>query len=312
MAEIETNLKKYCLSLGFDLFGICSPALSENKTFFQDWLQKKYQADMEWLEKNKDKRFDPNQVLPNCQTIIVLGCSYFNRDYTQSEKNDPDRALIARYAWGEDYHLVLPKKLKLITAWLDKKFDKQYAHKYYTDTGPLLEKELGVRAGLGFIGNNTLLINPQLGSYFFLAIILTQANLSVATGRDLSLQNKISCGTCRRCLDACPTKALIFPHCLDARRCISYQTIENREEIPAEIKEKIKNRIFGCDICQEVCPWNNFAQPTRIPEFQTKNNVDKLKISEIRDMTKAEYQVKFQKSAIKRAKFEGLKRNINT
>ncbi|MFA4931117.1 MAG: tRNA epoxyqueuosine(34) reductase QueG [Patescibacteria group bacterium] len=304
MKPIE-KLKEYCLGLGFDLFGVVKPGKVSNYKYFQQWLARGYHADMAWLEKNGDKREDWRLILDDCRAIIVLGVSYFNRHYGPEEINDPGRALMARYAWGDDYHEVLKKKAANIINWLDEKYDRKYQHKFYADTGPLLERELGAKAGLGFIGKNGNLINDQIGSYFFITSIFTQIDLS----ESINLV-KGRCGECRRCMDGCPTGAIRQPKTVDARRCIAYHTVENRGEIPADIKKKMKNRIFGCDICQEVCPWNTRVLPTRMEEFRTKSGRDQLKIKTIQNMTVDDYQHLFRKSAVKRAKYGGLKRNV--
>lgn len=298
------ELKKYCLNLGFDLFGVTLPRKSNFGEYFEKWLDKKYQADMSWLKKT-ETRNNPALVLKDCKSILLLGVSYFNRDYGDDEKNDNKRALIARYAWGDDYHLVLGEKMKQIQEWLNKQYSCNYLHKYYVDTGPILEKELATWAGLGFMGKNTQLINQNFGSYFFIACLFTQIPFEQSTTKVVG-----GCGTCDKCIKACPTKALEEPYVLNASKCLSYHTIENKGIIPDEIKKAKKNRIFGCDICQEVCPWNKRAKITKMFDLRTKLRRDKLTIEQIKEMDINEYRRIFKKSAVKRAKFSGLKRNI--
>jgi len=330
----------FCSSIGFDLFGVIRPGKVAGFDKFTKWLRAGNQAEMHWLEGNLDKRADTSLVLENCQSIIVLGISYFNHNYSDEEKRDQDRALIARYAWGNDYHEVLKFKLVQITKFIDNNWhyagvnhnskikgqrskpqpinpstrdqgvptqgrdDIDFKYKVYTDTGPVLEKWLGAEAGLGFIGCNSCLINHQIGSYFLLASIFTTAPLPEYREKSIG-----GCGDCRRCIEACPTGAINDNQTIDARKCIAYHTIENKGDIPADIKTKMKNRIFGCDICQEVCPWNKFARKTNSEELRTKNGRDQLTIQQIKEMDVDEYQKLFKKSAIKRAGLERLKRN---
>ena len=300
------KLKQFCQTEGFDLFGLIKPKQADSYDYFERWLNLGYQANMHWLYNKPDSRKSPAKVLPGCRSIIVLGVSYFNRNYENNEIYDRNQALIARYAWGDDYHRVLAGKLKKICQWLAAEYGEIYKHKYYVDTGPILERDLARQAGFGFVGRNTQLINHRLGSYFFIANIFSQIPFEVYANKAIG-----SCGSCRKCLDSCPTGALVKDKVLDANKCISYHTIENRGEIPKDVEKKIGNRIFGCDICQEVCPWNAKARKTRMEEFKTKNNRDKLRISELRKISQEEYNQIFTKSAVKRAKYSGLMRNLN-
>lgn len=306
MMNSVSNLKKFCLSIGLDLFGVIRPQKLKTFKYFVKWLENGNHAGMEWIKNSPKKREDLRNVLPGCNSVIVLGVSYFNRDYTSAEIDDPNHALFARYAWGDDYHIVLKKKAKEIISWLNLNYGEQYQHKFYADTGPLLEREMASLAGLGFIGKNSSLINEKLGSYFFITSIFSQVPFEEQIN-----EVRGGCGTCTKCLDSCPTGALVKSKTIDARKCIAYHTVENRGEIPKTIKEKIGNRVFGCDICQEVCPWNRFAKKTKMEELETKLNRDKLKIEDLKNMTVLEYQKLFKKSAVKRAKFSGMKRNCN-
>ena len=322
-------IREIAVSNGFDLCAVIRPGMVAGFDKFSQWLHDGCHADMKWLENNFGKRCDTRLIMEDCQSIIVLGVSYFNGDNI----NDGNNAIIARYAWGDDYHDVLQKKLKIIIEKIkniytknspvgaiprgrpnlvstkgDRKgrpYDPNPQFKFYTDTGPILEKNLGAMAGLGWIGKNSLLINHKIGSYFFMATIFTNLEIEEFTEESMG-----SCGTCRKCIDACPTGAIREDRTINCRKCISYHTIENKGQIPPEIKDKMNNRVFGCDICQEVCPWNRFAKQTRLSEFETKNNRDKLTMEQIRNMDREEYQRLFKNSAVKRAKFEGLKRNV--
>jgi epoxyqueuosine reductase len=323
----KESIQKIIHEEGFDLSGVISPGQVDGYEEFVEWLGENRHADMEWLKKDLEKRKNTANILEGCRSIIVLGVSYFNSNYQLNEINNEERALIARYAWGDDYHEVLKVKLKNIIGKIEKlnprvagaiswkgdrqgrPYDIQGAcsnpeFKFYTDTGPILEKNIAEMAGLGWKGRNSLLINHKIGSYFFIATIFTTLEIE-------KYQEKIigSCGSCRKCIDACPTGAILENKSIDCRKCISYHTIENKGEIPPEIKNKISNRIFGCDICQEVCPWNRFAKKTRMPELKIKNNRNKLTIKQIKNMDREEYQRLFKNSAVKRAKFEGLRRN---
>ncbi|MBU0648235.1 tRNA epoxyqueuosine(34) reductase QueG, partial [Patescibacteria group bacterium] len=239
------------------------------------------------------------------QSIIVVGASYFNRDYSDREINEEGRALIARYAWGDDYHDVIKDKLKQIVHLLDQEFGQDLEHKVFAGTGPVLEKDLARQAGLGFVGKNSVLINPKIGSYFVLGSIFTQILYE-----EYKDEVPTSCGSCQKCIKACPTGAIIAPYVIDARKCIAYHTVENRGKIPKNIREKMKNRIFGCDICQEVCPWNRFAKKTRIGEFEIKNNRDNLSRGQLIQMNASDFDQLFAKSAVKRRKYQGFKRNL--
>lgn len=290
---------------GFDLWATIKPGKVSGFTWYQKWLKQGFHADMKWMENNLDKRSNSTKIMDDCRTIIVLGASYFNRDYKMNEVENNGRALVARYAWGDDYHQVLVKKMATVMTNIALVIaSKNTKYKCYADTGPILEKNIAEMAGLGWKGKNSLLINHKIGSYFLIATIFTNLEMD-------EYKPKLSggCGSCRRCIDACPTGAILDNKSIDCRKCMSYHTIENRGEIPFEIKKKIGNRIFGCDICQEVCPWNRFAKETSMPELRTKNNRDKLTIEQIKNMDKEEYQRLFKNSAVKRAKCEGLKRN---
>jgi len=298
------KIKNKSWQLGFDLFAVTKPSRVKNFSKYQEWLENGYQADMRWMEKNLEKKADTGRILPNCQSIVVLGVSYFNRNFTAEHKDDLKNALIARYAWGDDYHIVLKKKLIELGNYINNLSNHDYVFCGFTDTGPVLERELASQAGLGWIGKNGNLINYQIGSYFLIASLFTEARIENYRPKNIG-----GCGSCQKCLLACPTKALVKEKTVDARKCIAYHTIENRGDIPATIKEKMGNRIFGCYICQEVCPWNRFAKKTRMPELEIMNNRDCLTKSDILKMTQEEYQQCFRNSAVKRAKWEGMQRN---
>lgn len=303
---IKKEIEKFAKEIGFDLVGFASPKLpGEYFEVYEKWLNEGMNADMEYMKKSSP-RADLEEVLPGVKTVIVVGINYFQEQYTL-EKNC---GRVARYAYGRDYHKILGKKLKELGRFIQEKFSKEET-KSYVDTGPILEKAYAREAGLGVIGKNSCLITKEFGTWIFLGIILTTAKIAptkTAVHKPFSL-----CGSCRRCLDACPTKAIISPGMIDARRCISYHTIENKEKIPAEIKTAIKKtqRIFGCDICQEVCPHNSRAQTTIHQEFLVpKIAGDSLDLKKILSIKSDDQFLKtFAGSPLMRAKRKALQRN---
>ncbi len=288
--------------LGFDLIGFARAELLEREIKnLKEWLNKGYNASMEYMSKNVEKRFDVKNILPDAKSVISLAINYFvNDNYTNKES----KGKVSRYAWGKDYHLIIWDKLEILGDEL-KAIEPSFESKSYVDTGPVMDKVWAVRAGIGWMGKHTNVISREIGSWFFLATIITNYEFEY---------NEIitdHCGTCRACIDACPTSAIVNEYVLDSNRCISFLTIENKGEIPDEFKGKFDNWIFGCDICQEVCPWNKkFSKPTSEHEFNTKANKE-LEINEILNMTEEEFKARFQSSPISRAKLRGLKRNAS-
>jgi len=272
--------------------------LKEESGHFKEWLSAGFEGDMKYMEKEPEKRTNPQKILPGAKSIICLAMNYY--------QDAPDSDFkVARYAFGKDYHKVIEKKLKKLRQFIiEKTGASKQDFKLYSDAGPLLERAYAVEAGFGFIGKNTTLINKDFGSWVFLAEIITTLDIErTFLRKELSSGE---CGSCDKCIKACPTGALTKPYELDARKCISYQTIENKGEINVDIKD----RVFGCDICQEVCPHNCRAKPTKIPEFKSHIAGPNLDPNEINNMTEEEFQQKFQGSPIKRAGLKNLKRNI--
>jgi len=286
--------------LGFDLIGFARAELLEKEIKnLKEWLNKGYHATMEYMNRNIEKRFDVRNILPEAKSVISLAINYFVDD-NYTNKNGTGK--VSRYAWGKDYHLIMWEKLEILEDEL-KAIEPSFQSKFYVDTGPVMDKVWAVRSGVGWMGKHTNVISREIGSWFFLATMITNYEFEY---------NELIpdyCGTCRACIDACPTGAIVNEYVLDSNRCISFLTIENKGEIPEEFKDKFDNWIFGCDICQDVCPWNKkFSKPTSEHEFNTKANKE-LEIDKILNMTDEEFKERFQSSPISRAKLNGLKRN---
>jgi len=289
------EIKQHAKSLGFDLIAFCDATLDEKYLgAHEKWIQKSFHADMGYMEE-VEKRADLTKILSGAASVIVLATNY----YYDQKTLKPGHGRIARYAYGRDYHKIIGKRLKKLEAFIGGDT------KSYVDTGPVLERAFAEKAGLGFIGKNSCLITPELGSWVFLSVIITDLKLEPSPSRTLP-----SCGTCTRCMDACPVGAIIAPGVIDANKCISYHTIENKGEIPPQIANKIAEtgRIFGCDICQEVCPHNCRAVPTKI---STAIAGDQLSFEKIRSIkSDEEFLELFAGSPLMRTKKEGLQRNV--
>src|SRR5688572_17827949 len=302
LEELARAIKRKAEELGFDLCGIAPAVPSAFKAEYRAWLDAGYHGEMHYLSRNPERRLDPSQLLPGAKSIVVVGMNYYTE--ADADTDDPTRAVFARYARNEDYHDVITPRLRNLLAFVQERNPKAHG-KVYVDTGPILEREVARLAGLGWFGKNTMLINTRRGSYFLLGELILDLELPSdrpAVG---------GCGTCRKCIDACPTGAIVEPFKLDARRCISYLTIEFKGPIPDEFRSKIGNRIFGCDICQEVCPFNlRRARPTDEPALQPREITKGPRLSELANMTEEEFRLRFRGSAVKRAKWKGLVRNV--
>jgi epoxyqueuosine reductase len=322
-------------TVGFDLCGVVSLRAGEEAAemfpelaHLDDWLARGYAGEMKYLR--DPRRADPRSVLEGAQSAIVVALNY-NSPHPAAAlptsagsgaipNNGGDgataspRGWISRYAWGDDYHEVLRDKLNALVAEMRAHFPEPFEARAYVDTGPVIERVVAKYAGLGWLGKNTCLIHPQLGSWLFLGVIFTtlalEPSLAPAQPPPADL-----CGTCTRCLDACPTQAFPVPYALDARRCISYLTIELRESIPSELRHSIGNAVIGCDICQDVCPWNRKAPSTAIAAFQPRGNpADQTslfapELERLASLSQEEFSALFRASAVKRAKWRGLVRN---
>jgi epoxyqueuosine reductase len=311
---LAQSIKIEARRLGFELAGITTPDPPPHWSVFENWLDMGRHGQMAYLadERARAHRLDPRRLLPECRSILVLGVRYPNPALTQhpspaggEEGVRGKHGRVAAYAWSADYHLVLPERLRALSAFAETHGGHSIHSHWYTDSGPLLERELAQRAGLGWIGKNTNLIHPYIGSYFLLAEILLGVDLEPDPPFEAD-----RCGACRRCIEACPTQCILPDRTLDARRCISYLTIELKEEIPLDLRERMGQWVFGCDICQMVCPWNRFATASGDPAFAPRPGVQRLDlIAELR-LNPQDFNRKFKDSPIQRAKRRGYLRNV--
>ncbi len=298
--KLQSEIRDQLKQLGFDLIQFTQPPLGESLQKFQQWIEQGYHGEMKYLERRRSERENLQLLLPQVRSVIVLGHGY---DNSLENTSHPNEANIARYAWGEDYHQVLLDKLRSFSQWLTD-LDSTTQLYFSVDAMPVLEKDWAEKSGLGWRGKHTNVIHPKFGSYFFLAVMLT----NIPFEPDPPMQDH--CGSCTRCIDICPTQAIVAPYQLDARRCISYLTIELRGPIPREFRPLIGNRIFGCDDCQEVCPWNRFSQPTSEKRFFPREGVRNQPLEKFISITPQEFKTQFSGSAILRAKWKGFIRNV--
>lgn len=301
-AKHTSLIRQEAYRLGFDFIGFAkAERLDEEAQRLEQWLNQGMHGKMSYLANHFEKRVDPRKLVPDAKTVITLTYNYFPD--TQQEDNAAPK--IARYAYGKDYHFILKRKLKTLLAYIQEEIG-EINGRCFVDSAPILERDWAKKTGAGWIGKNTLLIHPKKGSYFFLAELVLDL--------DLVYDHPIHdyCGRCTRCIDACPTDA-ISPsgYVMDGSKCISYFTIELKEAIPEDYKGFFENWMFGCDICQEVCPWNRFSKPHNEPEFEPHPQLLSLKKEEWEELTKEVFNEIFRKSAVKRTKFAGLKRNID-
>ncbi|MBN1536713.1 MAG: tRNA epoxyqueuosine(34) reductase QueG [Anaerolineales bacterium] len=305
--------------LGFDLVGVTTPFPPPHYQKFEEWLSAGYHAGMAYLEKmsSRVRRANPLEILPDCRRILVLGIRYPPSPGTMTEfydptsglvedvKSSPYRGRVASYAWSEDYHQDIPTRLNDLVAFIETEMGKTVPHACYTDSGHILERDLAQRAGLGWIGKNTNLINPQMGSYFLLAEILLGIELEISAPFE---QDR--CGTCTRCLEACPTGCILPDRTLDASRCISYLTIENKGNIPVELRSKMGEWVFGCDICQQVCPWNRRLTAPAGAEAYAPPGIAHPDLTQALSLTPEDFSRQFRGSPVKRTKRTGYLRNV--
>lgn len=300
--ELTQLVRKRIFELGFDLVGFTkAEELRDEKQKFYQWLNSKYHANMYWLQKTFEKRVNPEKVLPEVKSIISVGLNYYQ---SRKAKNFSEGSgKISKYAWGKDYHKVIEKKFKLIEKIL-LEVDSSSKNKFYVDYGPTMDKVWAVRSGIGWMGKHTNVISTSIGSWFFIGTVLT----SIEFEPDKPILDM--CGDCRICIDACPTGAIVDDYLLDANKCISYHTIENKNQIPEELKGKFENYIFGCDICQEVCPWNEKLQiETNEIDFAS-NPIEFINEAELISLDEIGFKEKFKGRPILRAGLKNLKRNF--
>jgi len=304
-ASRSNAIRRRGIELGFDLVGIAPAERPAHADFYLEWLERGYAGTMDYLRRPDavERRLDPRSALPDARSIVMVTLNYANGG--DGPVDDPSRAVIARYARGADYHDIFEEKLASLAAYMRELCGGRAGTKLYVDYGPVLERDHAQRAGLGWIGKNTVLIHPQIGSYLFLGEILTDAELSPD---DPFLADH--CGSCTRCIEACPTGAIKGPRELDSRLCISYLTIELRGPIPRKLRPMIGNRIFGCDICQEVCPWNRHIPKTTEPRFRPRDDITGAELIELMDLSEEEFERRFDGSPLKRARRSGLLRNV--
>jgi epoxyqueuosine reductase len=294
---IKTEAKK----LGFMFCGIAkADFLEEEAPRLEAWLKQGMQGEMQYMENHFDKRLDPRLLVDGAKSVISLGLNY----YTEQQQADSDSPRISKYAYGIDYHLVIKDKLKQLLQVINEKIGAVNG-RAFVDSAPVLDKVWAKKAGLGWVGKNSNLINTKTGSFFFLAELIIDLELEYDTPATAD-----HCGTCTRCIDACPTEAIISPYIVDGSRCISYLTIELKNEIPQEFAGKMDNWMFGCDICQDVCPWNRFSVLHHEAAFKPHDDLLKMSKGDWEDITEDVFQKVFKNSAVKRTKFVGLKRNI--
>ena len=300
-SKYAEKIKQKALELGFSACGIAAvQRLDEEEVHLKSYLDRNFHGQMGYMANHFEKRLNPALLVPSAKSVVVVLLNYFPDKIQQ--KNDAP--IISKYAYGKDYHVVLKDKLKQLFDWIDSEI-APIQGRVFTDSAPVLEKVWAVKAGLGWIGKNGLLLNKELGSFFFIGELIIDLELECD-----SPNIKNHCGTCSNCLDACPTKSLVSPSVLDSRRCISYLTIELKEDIFEELKPLLNNRIFGCDICQDVCPWNQKLNPHITPEFNPSEAFISMNKADWQHLDQPTFRAVFRDTALERAGFVKLKLNI--
>lgn len=302
MPLTAAHIKRRARDAGFDKVGIVpAEGLAAEGGRLREWLARGYHGEMAWMARDPEKRSDPRLLMPGARSVVVVAMNYYTE---HSHADNPDLGKISRYAWGDDYHDVLGEKLRELRDWIIAE-EPAATVKLCVDTSPFMDKAWAARAGLGWIGKHTNLITRDLGSWVFIGSLILDIELEY----DHEPVDD-HCGSCTACLDACPTGAIVEPYVVDSRKCISYATIELRDEqLPADIADNLNGWLYGCDICQDVCPWNRFERATDEPCFQPRKQETSLDLESIGEMEHEQYVERFRRSAIKRTKLSGLKRN---
>ncbi len=304
MALTSASLKEKAADLGFDLCGVAAAEAYPELRYFDDWLARGYAGEMRYLERSAARRRDVRHVVPTARSVIVTGTVYNSPRPYSTTIDDPGTARISRYAWGDDYHEVLEARLEALVTWMRGESARPFEARAYVDTGPVQERVYAQYAGLGWIGKNTCLISFKRGSWIFLSAVICSLPLEAdqpATDH---------CGTCTRCLEACPTGALVEPWVLDSRRCLSYLTIELRGPIPEAHRAAVGSHVYGCDICQDVCPWNRAPLVSTAAEWQPRPALDGPRLTELWQRADDEWRTALAGSPMKRARLTGLRRNL--
>lgn len=301
MTSTATSLiKSEAKRLGFSHTGISSACFLEQEApRLEQWLKNNMHGKMSYMERNFDKRLDPRLLVDGAKSVVSFILNYF----PEATQNDPEAPKISRYAYGKDYHLVIKEKLFQLLNFIRENIGEVNG-RAFVDSAPVLDKAWAQKSGLGWIGKNSNLINPKNGSYFFIAELI----LDIELEPDLPITDY--CGTCTKCIDACPTQAIIKPYVVDGSKCISYFTIELKDAFPESLKNTFDDWVFGCDICQEVCPWNRFSKPTQEPAFHPREGLLEMSKSDWYEITEDVFNKVFKDSAVQRTGFEGLKRNL--
>jgi epoxyqueuosine reductase len=297
---LTQRIKSKALELGFSEIGIAQAVpLAKEAVHLTEWLEKKYNAGMQWMEREKEKRTNPYLIFPQVKSIVCVAMNYYSPEM-HSENSDTGK--ISRYAWGDDYHIIMTELLGELLGFINSEIP-EIKGRIYVDTGPMMDKVWAVRAGIGWMGKHSNVITRKFCSWVFLGEIL----LDIELDYDKPIMDL--CGTCTACIDACPTKAIVKPYVLDSSRCISYLTIEHRDVLPKDLLCEFHHWVYGCDICQDVCPWNRFQKKTEVKAFYPRQENIAPKLTELAEMSQEEFTRRFHHSPIKRAKQTGLTRN---
>ena len=304
--NLASALKEKAFELGFQQCAITLPDMRSEESYLREWLEKNYQGEMGFLADHFEKRIDPKQLVDGTLRVIMVRMDYLPSDvkFTSILAN-PNKGYIARYALGRDYHKLIRNRLKHLGQWLEERCEQSIKFRPFVDSAPILERPLARDAGLGWVGKHTLLLNRSAGSWFFLGSLFIDLPLPIDTP-----ERETYCGKCTACMDICPTNAFPAPYVLDARRCISYLTIEHRGSIPEELRPLMGNRIFGCDDCQLICPWNRFAKHTNEEDFSPRHQLDNQDLLKLFSWSEEEFLTKTEGSAIRRTGYQGWRRNI--